>query len=181
MSTVTEMKLINLIRKIISEKDFKKYPSYFSDEQIKKMEKRYIEYILEKINFIGQLNGGLSCDFKLIEEGLMAGVEVRMVPLSGEEIIRGDYLLFLCNGYEDLWYLIECASLEEIADKILEESNYIPFITDLIPIIDGQIKHYQISYKYNDQEYIFDTKAILNENYENEIQEIKNLKLVWLD
>lgn len=102
-----------------------------------------IEYISEKVDIIGKDNKDLRNPLNLDKN--CSYFRDREIPLTGNEIVFGDYLLFDYVGHNEEMYLRQYDHLEDLEKDIIGRGGITnSFTTYLIPIIMGEIKKYNI-------------------------------------
>jgi len=99
------------------------------------------EVTLERIDFFG--------DNEHIENPLNHPIQYyfkkRETPLTGEEVVYGDYLLYDCCGHNGTAIIYSCENLEEIESHIMSDGGIRnSFTTYNIAIVFGKVKHYEI-------------------------------------
>ncbi|PWV87633.1 hypothetical protein DFQ01_1607 [Paenibacillus cellulosilyticus] len=69
----------------------------------------------------------------------------REVPLSGDEILEGDFFLFDYIGHNEDMYLRQYTSMTEIEEQITNGGGITnPFTTYQVVIVNGEVKEYEI-------------------------------------
>ncbi|BBH19245.1 hypothetical protein Back11_05900 [Paenibacillus baekrokdamisoli] len=150
-----------------------------SDEHMKQT----LAYLYKTIDIIGTNNSALRNPLNLDESVFY--FRDRENPLTGQEIITGDYLIFDYIGHNGDMFIKQFNSIDELEEEITGSGGITnTFTTYQIAIVMGKVRHYNITFTNgNDgQEYNFvkDVHDALPEyNYEEEI--ITNVKIHWLD
>lgn len=69
----------------------------------------------------------------------------RKVPLTGEEYVYGDFLLYDENGHDGCFQILSFDSLKDIGNWILGDAGIDnPFTDRMITIVYGKVKKYEI-------------------------------------
>lgn len=96
-----------------------------------------ISYIYDKVDIIGVHNKQLKNPVDCFEQ--------REVPLTGNEIINGEFLLYEYIGHTGDTYIKEFNSIDEIENEIISGSGLTnTFTTYQLAIIKGTVKVYSI-------------------------------------
>lgn len=171
---MTEIKLIDLIQKLLPEIDLK-YPADINLEKIKEFEQWQINQMLTEVDFIGHANKHLVNPLNRSKES--NGFKEREFPLTGEEVVRGDYLLYDLVGHHGVALILQFDSLKELIRFVLNGGGYTnPFTTYQIPIINGQIRRFRIFYTSNGKEHEFNKS-----NPPPFDTEMTDIRLEWLN
>jgi hypothetical protein len=98
------------------------------------------KYILKKLDFIG----GNEHIKNPLNDPIEYCIQDREVPLTGEEEVYGDYLLYDCCGHDGTELIFCHDSLEELEKQMLGGAGiFNPFTTTMIAIVHGRVKHYK--------------------------------------
>ncbi|RAP77189.1 hypothetical protein [Paenibacillus montanisoli] len=148
------------------------------------------EYVYKTVDIIGTNNSALRNPLNLDEDVFY--FRDREYPLTGQEMISGDYLLFKYIGHNGDMFINECISIDELEDEITGGGGITnTFTTFQIPIVMGKVRHYTITFingidgqEYNFVKGIHD--ALPEWDYENEqpgevFFEISKVKIHWLN
>jgi hypothetical protein len=105
----------------------------------------------------------------------------REQPLTGEEEIRGDYFLFDYGSHDNSLFLREYESLRTLELAIIGPAGITnDFTTLMIAIVNGQLKHYEITFLAAGQRKRFDkdqqnlSSTVLRQGYSSS-------QVSWLD
>ena len=108
----------------------------------------------------------------------------RQTPLSGDEEVTGKYLVFDYCDHNQSMYLKERLSLRETEEYITAPSG-MPnvYTTCIIAIIDGIVKHYEISYfdKHKGKRCILDKDEQINSDYPFDATYDEQVQIKWLE
>jgi hypothetical protein len=75
----------------------------------------------------------------------------REQPLSGDEEVHGEYLLFVWCPHDQFIHLDEYKSKEGLEKILLSASGaFCPFLTYLVPFVKGKLAPFRISFRGND-------------------------------
>ncbi|NEZ41960.1 hypothetical protein [Paenibacillus alvei] len=179
---------ISSLAEIIAKSSFLMDNSYTSEELLEN-----VNYILEYVDVIGEDNLPLRNPLNLDEN--VYYFRKRDVPLSGEEMVAGDYLLFDYVGHNEDMFLTQFKSLHELEAEMTNSGGITnPFTTYQIAIIHGVVKRYDIYFtnKLDGKEYKFikdlhdalpEYRSLFSESNEPETREyeITNVRIVWRD
>ncbi|UNK20281.1 hypothetical protein MNQ98_09830 [Paenibacillus sp. N3/727] len=150
-----------------------------------------INYILEYLDIIGADNLHLRNPLNLDENVFY--FRKRDIPMMGNEIVTGEYLLFDYTGHNEDMFLRQLNSLNEIEDEITNGGGITnPFTTFQIAIINGMVRDYEIYFtnKLDSKEYKFikdihdalpEFKSIFDKSSVEQEREydITNARIVW--
>jgi hypothetical protein len=177
---------VSILAELIAKHTFLKDGNYTSEKL-----QETVNYILEYIDIIGEDNLRLRNSLNI--DKTVFYFRKRETPLSGDEIVIGEYLLFEYTGHNEDMYLKQLNSLSEIEEEITSGGGITnTFTTYQIPFINGVVWDYDI-YFINDKdgiEYKFikdvhddlpEYKSIFSKaNKPSErIYKITNVKIVW--
>ncbi|MCL6603002.1 MAG: hypothetical protein K6T94_09030 [Paenibacillus sp.] len=96
-----------------------------------------ITYIYDRVHIIGVHNEQLKNPDERFEQ--------REVPLNGNEIISGEFLIFKYIAHTEEMYIKEFNSMNEIENEIIAPGGITnPFIEYQLAIIKGKVKEYSI-------------------------------------
>lgn len=168
-----------------------------SEEQLTKLSeeemKEVLTYLYKKIDIIGTDNGELRNPLNLDESFFY--FRDREIPLTGQEMITGDYLIFDYTGHNEDMYITQFNSINELEEEITGHGGITnQFTTYQIAIVKGKVRQYKVTFiNGNDgKEYDF-VKDLHHENpvYQNFFDEeerpesqlfkITDVKMHWLD
>lgn len=113
-------------------------------------------------------------------------------PLTGQEMIKGEYLIFKYIGHNGNMFIHEYNSIIELEKEITGGGGITnPFITYQLPIVMGKVHHYNITFinKVDGREYDFVKgvhDALPGWDYEEEqpgdrVFEISKVKIHWIE
>ncbi|WP_339209199.1 hypothetical protein MHH56_15585 [Paenibacillus sp. FSL K6-3182] len=152
--------------------------------------KQTLTYLYKKIDIIGTDNVELRNPLNLDESVFY--FRDRETPLTGQEMITGDYLIFDYTGHNEDMFIKQFNSINELEEEITDGGGITnTFTTFQIALVFGKVRHYNITFTNgnNGQEYNFvkDVHDALPEyNYEEgkpgtQLFEITNVRIHWLD
>ena len=175
---MTEIKVSDLMQKLVPEI----LSGHLDTLSVEKREARRqweIKYIFNLLDFFGEHNAHLSNPL-CTKNTEHYSVERREFPLTGDEIIKGDYLLLDYSGHDEFIALWQSDTLDEIVDHLISSGGYTNFyVYTMIPIVYGKIKRFKILYKnrIDGRDYFFDKKM---KNPPND-DEMLDKRVIWLD
>lgn len=74
----------------------------------------------------------------------------REVPLKGDELVYGDYLLYDCCGHNEMDIIWKLGNLKEVEEHLLDKGGLQnPFTTEMIVIEYGKVKEYEYDKQNN--------------------------------
>jgi hypothetical protein len=77
----------------------------------------------------------------------------REQPLSGDEEVHGDYLLFVWCSHDPFIHLREYESRETLEATLLSGGGaFNPFLTYLVPFIEGKVAQFRVTFRREDGE-----------------------------
>ncbi|MED5016780.1 hypothetical protein P9847_05620 [Paenibacillus chibensis] len=152
-----------------------------------------IQDILESIDIIGEDNLYLRNHLNL--EETVSYFRKREVPLSGDEIVNGDFFVFEYIGHNGDMFLRQYNSLIDIEEQITSGSGITnPFTTYQVAIVNGGVKEYEIYFtdKTDGIEYKFikdlhdalpEFQSIFSKSRKPKRREyeITDVRIVWID
>lgn len=142
---------ISKLAEMIASNSFLKNESYSSEEL-----QHAVNYILEHVDVIGENNLHLRNPLNLDKS--VPYFRKRETPLTGDEIVVGDFLLFDYTGHSEDMYLRQYRSLSEIEEQITNCAGITNlFTTYQVAIINGRVQEYDVYFteKNDGQEYKF--------------------------
>lgn len=159
-------------------------------KQSDKHMKQALAYLYKKMDIVGSCNSELRNPLNLDETVFI--FRDREIPLTGHEMITGDYLIFDYCGHNEDMFITQFNSINELEEEIIGGGGITnTFTTYQIAIVLGKVRHYNITFTngIDGQEYDFvkDVHDALPEwNYEEKREEprlfeITNAKIHWLD
>lgn len=129
---MNEIKLKDLIELIIEE---------MNDPWIKSRKVNFIdEWMLKRVDIIGESNENIPHRIDIHKERKRENNNL----LTGEEIIRGKYLVYWCNGHDGFETISEHNDLKEVEDFILDFHDN-SFINMILVFQDGKIKKWEVT------------------------------------
>ena len=128
------MKLSNLVTQILEQTDGVEDYDHLTEN-----------YIYKSLEFRGKRNKYLLNP--LNQEKGIRYLRQREIPLTGEEEIDGEYLLFTEMSHDELTFLEDFDSLSELESEIVSDCGIInPFTTYSAGFVNGKVKDYEISF-----------------------------------
>ena len=136
------------------------------------------DYLLRTMDIISPSNPSLANP----SQGYPAShFRPREQPLTGKEEIRGDYFLFDYGGHDNSLFLREYESLRTLELALIGPAGITNVFTDLmIALVNGRLKHYEITFLAAGQRKRFDKSqphvplTVLGEGYPSP-------QITWLD
>lgn len=105
--------------------------------------KHLFRHMYAQVDIIGQNNKGLRNPLNLDDN--CCYFRGREVPLSGEELIYGDFILFDYCGHNGDMYIEEFDSIEQLEKSIKDDGGFTNlFTTYQVAIIKGEVKDYNL-------------------------------------
>ncbi|WP_169088959.1 hypothetical protein [Paenibacillus sp. PL91] len=159
-------------------------------KQSDKHMKQELADIYKKIDIVGIDNSELRNPLNLDESVFI--FREREIPLTGQEMITGEYLIFDYCGHNEDMFIKQFNSINELEEEIIGGGGITnTFTTYQIAFVSGKVRHYNITFTNGSdcQEYDFVKgvhDALPEWNYEEErpgfeLFEITNVKIHWLD
>ena len=103
----------------------------------------YIEYSLGNVDIFGEGNDHL-CN-PLNGNGECHYFRPRETPLTGDEIIRGDYILYDVVGHNGDEFINSYETFDELERNILGGAGvFNMFTTVIVAIVHGKVKRYKV-------------------------------------
>ncbi|MEC0090848.1 hypothetical protein [Paenibacillus macquariensis] len=117
-----------------------------SEEELKQT----LTYLNKKIDIIGTDNVELRNPLNLDESVFY--FRDRETPLTGQEMITGDYLIFDSTGHNEDMFIKQYNSINELEEEITAGGRITnPFTTFQIAIVLGKVRHFNITFTNGDE------------------------------
>lgn len=184
---MSQYKLSDIARQIAIQSFLKETRASYEDV------KEILAYMYKKVDIIGTDNRTLRNPLNLDKSVFY--FRDREGPLTGQEMVTGDYLVFDYVGHSEDMFITQFNSINEIEEKITGGGGITnPFTTYQIAIVMGRFRQYNITFTngVDGQEYDFAKKihdampeyqSIFDKEKRPETRrfQITNVKIHWLD
>ena len=139
-----------------------------------------VDHILKTVDIIGKDNEHLANPLNKDPQFGEYFLD-RKVPLTGNELVIGDYWLFAYGARYETMYLVQYDSIEELENQIISDGGIInTYVTCLIAIVKGKVKRYQILCERSH----LPGKIILRKEEQVKkfpFENLTNIELKWID
>lgn len=163
---MNEIKLIDLIDVIIKE---------MNDPWIDSKRADFTkEWMLKRLDISGESNEDIPNRIEMHRERKKEDNNL----LTGEEIVKGEYLVYWCDGHTGSEIISEYDNLKEVEDFILDLHDN-DFVNMILVFQDGRIKEWKVTGPPKTYEEI--DKKMVDGIYHTRVRTIIHAKLEWIN